>query len=69
MIDGRYEIALASKGLALFVLLEADCEGRFSDNAFDMLAGDRRTITFIPQEKSAQPTFVVRDLHSCQATE
>jgi beta-mannosidase len=68
-VDGKYEISLSSSGPALFVLIEADCEGRFSDNAFDMLAGESRTITFTPQEAGAAPNFVVRDLQSCQATE
>jgi beta-mannosidase len=67
--DGTWSIALSSKGLALFVSIEADCAGRFSDNAFDMLAGESRTITFTPEEDGAKPSFVVRDLHSCQATE
>lgn len=68
-IDGRYEITLASAGLSLFIMIEADCEGRFSDNAFDMLAGESRTIIFTPQEEGMTPNFIVRDLQSCQATE
>jgi beta-mannosidase len=67
--DGTWSIALSSKGLSLFVSIEANCPGRFSDNAFDMLAGENRTITFTPEEDGAKPSFVVRDLHSCQATE
>jgi beta-mannosidase len=67
--DGTWSIALSSKGLALFVSIEADCAGRFSDNAFDMLAGESRTIIFTPEAGAAKPSFVVRDLHSCQATE
>ena len=68
-VDGRHEITLASAGLALFVMIEADCEGCFSDNAFDMLAGESRTIIFTPRKRGATPSFVVRDLQSCQATE
>jgi beta-mannosidase len=68
-VDGKYEIALSPAGLALFVLIEADCAGRFSDNAFDMLAGESRTVTFMPEIPGATPNFVVHDLHSCQATE
>jgi len=67
--DGSVAITLSSKGLALFVSIEADCAGRFSDNAFDMLAGESRTIVFIPEARGAVPSFVVRDLQSCQATE
>ncbi|MBL0373133.1 glycoside hydrolase family 2 protein [Rhizobium sp. KVB221] len=67
--DGTFVITLSAKALALFVVIEADCPGRFSDNAFDMLAGESRTITFTPEEKEATSAFVVRDLHSCQATE
>jgi beta-mannosidase len=68
-VDGGFGITLTSSGLALFTMIEADCEGWFSDNAFDMLAGESRTIRFTPQEKGAAPHFVVRDLYSCQATE
>jgi beta-mannosidase len=67
--DGASAISLSAKGLALFVMLEADRAGRFSDNAFDMLAGESRTIVFMPDVKGDAPIFVVRDLHSCQAVE
>jgi beta-mannosidase len=67
--DGGYDIVLRAEGLALFVSIEADCEGRFSDNAFDMLAGESRTIRFTPRDEGPAPRFVVRDLQSCQATE
>lgn len=66
--EDRYELTVTSRALALFVTFEADVGGRFSDNVFDMLAGETRTVTFIPKEKVAQPSFVLRDLHSCQAT-
>ncbi|MDB5523169.1 MAG: beta-mannosidase [Rhizobium sp.] len=67
--DGTYSISLSATGLALFILIEADCEGRFSDNAYDMLAGESRTIAFTPQQMGAAAKFTVRDLHTCQATE
>jgi beta-mannosidase len=67
--DGRWHISLTSAGLALFVMLEADVAGRFSDNAFDLLSGESRTITFTAEDSSATPRFVVRDLESCQAVE
>jgi beta-mannosidase len=65
---GVHDIALATTGLALFVVLEADIAGRFSDNAFDMLAGEKRTITFIADDPSVSPQFTLRDLQSCQAS-
>jgi beta-mannosidase len=67
--DGAYAISLSAKGLALFMMLEADRAGRFSDNAFDLLAGESRTIVFTPDVRGDAPIFVVRDLHSCQAVE
>lgn len=57
-------ITLTANGLALFTSLEADTQGRFSDNAFDMLPGESRTITFTPSDASQTPTFTLRDLHS-----
>ena len=65
--DGAHEITLASKALALFVMIEANVAGRFSDNAFDMTAGESRTITFTPEDAGAAAEFTIRDLHSCQA--
>ena len=67
--DGAYEITLASKGLALFVMIEASVAGRFSDNAFDMTAGESRTITFTPEDAGATAEFTIRDLHSCQTAD
>lgn len=58
------EITLVSNGLSLFTALEADVNGRFSDNAFDMLPNETRIITFTPADPSAQPQFILRDLHS-----
>jgi beta-mannosidase len=67
--EGRWHISLNSAGLALFVMLEADVAGRFSENAFDMLSGESRIITFTAEDPSAMPRFVLRDLESCQAAE
>ena len=61
-------ITLTAGGLSLFTALEADTPGRFSDNAFDMLPGETRTITFTPTDPSATPTFTLRDLHSATST-
>ena len=59
-----HEITLTSHGLSLFTALEADVTGRFSDNAFDMLPGETRTITFTPTDTTTNPNFTLRDLHS-----
>ncbi|MFY0578117.1 glycoside hydrolase family 2 protein [Cystobacter fuscus] len=67
--DGGYEITLSSKGLALFVMIEADIEGRFSDNAFDLTAGESQTVFFTPAEQGAEAEFTLRDLYSCRAVD
>jgi beta-mannosidase len=67
--DGSYEITLSVEGLALFVLVEASIAGRFSDNAFDMTAGESRTIDFTPEGGAADCKFTIRDLYSCQAAD
>ena len=59
-----HEITLTSHGLSLFTALEADVTGRFSDNAFDMLPGETRTVTFTPTDTTTKPNFTLRDLHS-----
>ncbi len=68
--DGVFDINLSAKALALFVTVETDIAGRFSDNGFDMLAGDKRTITFVPKVPTTiAPTFLLRDLFSCYSEE
>jgi beta-mannosidase len=67
--DGAYEITLACRGLALFVMIEANIAGRFSDNAFDMTAAESRTIVFTPEDAGAAAEFTIRDLHSCQTAD
>lgn len=62
-VDGN-SLTLTSNGLSLYTALEADVPGRFSDNAFDMLPGESRTIAFTPTDPSATPQFTLRDLHS-----
>ena len=64
--DGTYSVTVNSRGLALFVVVEADIKGRYSDNVFDMTAGETRTLTFRPDEVGSVPTFRWYDLHSCQ---
>jgi len=67
--DGSYEIALSSKGLALFVMLEASIEGRFSDNVLDMTSGESQSITFLPTDRAGEAKFTIRDLYSCQTAD
>ena len=63
---GLYEIRVTARGLALHVMVEADCEGRYSDNAFDLTAGETKTIIFTPKNHlPVPPTIGVLDLYSC----
>lgn len=62
-IDGN-QIRITSKALALFVAAEADVAGRFDQNAFTLLPGQERTVTFTPTDPNATPNFTLRDLHS-----
>ena len=64
MVTNENTITVGSNGLSLFTALEADVQGRFSENAFDMLLGESRTITFVPVDPTAKPTFTLRNLHS-----
>ena len=65
--DGAFAVTASATGLALHVMLEADVAGRWSDNAFDLTAGERRTVIFTPAERGgAIPEFRWLDLHSCQ---
>ncbi len=62
---GSFEIAVSAQGLALFVMLEADVGGLFSDNAFDLHAGEMRRIVFkpsVPLAAGALPGITVYDL-------
>jgi beta-mannosidase len=66
--DGAVLVTISSKALALYVALECDVAGHFSNNAFDLLAGESVLITFTPDNPSdlsrAAKTLVVRDLYS-----
>ncbi|MBV2184446.1 MAG: glycoside hydrolase family 2 protein, partial [Rhizobium sp.] len=67
--DGRFDVTVGATGLALFLMLEADCPGRFSDNAFDLHAGMTRRVTFTPTTPLADgrvPQIRTFDLQSCQ---
>ncbi|SHH25367.1 beta-mannosidase [Cognatiyoonia sediminum] len=59
-----YDITVTSEGLALFTTVEADTEGRFSDNAFDMMPGETKILRFTLKDPSAQPNFSLRHLHN-----
>jgi beta-mannosidase len=65
--DGGFSVAAAARGLALYVMLEADVAGRWSDNGFDLAAGERKTVVFIPTECGVCLQFRWVDLHSCQS--
>ena len=48
-------------------MIEADVEGRYSDNAFDLTAGESRIIRFTPRGPlTSAPVFTGYDLQSCQ---
>jgi len=61
-------ITITAERLALYVAAECDVDGHFSDNAFDLLGGETKTITFTPSTPSditvAKDTLVIRDLYS-----
>jgi beta-mannosidase len=65
---GALAITLKAKALALYVSLECDAAGHFSNNAFDLLPGESITITFTPDNpsdmKRAGDTLMIRDLYS-----
>ncbi len=68
--DGAVEMTLTASGLALFVMIESVTDGRYSDNAFDLTAGETRLIRFTPSvalEPEAMPEFRFYDLQSCQS--
>jgi beta-mannosidase len=59
-----WTITIAAEKLALFVAVEADCEGRFSHNAMTLFPGHPAKVTFTPKDPKAQPQFTIRDLRS-----
>ena len=59
-----WHIQIDAQALALFVSLEADVPGRFSNNAFAVFPGHPVTVTFTPADPAAAPKFTLRDLHS-----
>jgi beta-mannosidase len=66
--DGAFDVTVRASGLALYVMLESQTAGRYSDNAFDLAAGETRRITFTPTVPvSGAPAFRIYDLYSCQS--
>ncbi|AXV16408.1 beta-mannosidase [Neorhizobium sp. SOG26] len=65
---GGFDVLVKAQGLALFVLVETDVPGRYSDNAFNLAAGESRLIRFTPADAAETlPQFRIYDLYSCQA--
>jgi beta-mannosidase len=66
--ENSLDITVTSKQLALFVMLECDVSGRFSENVFDLYPSDARSLRFTPNNPAelqrAADTLVVRDLYS-----
>jgi beta-mannosidase len=60
--DGN-RLTVSAEALALFVTLEADVPGRFSDNAFALIPGQPAEIFFTPGDPAAKPRFRLRDLY------
>ncbi|WP_331374557.1 beta-mannosidase [Sinorhizobium chiapasense] len=68
-LDGAFDVIVTASGLALHVMVEADIDGRYSDNAFDLTAGETKVIRFTPKAPLAEgivPSFSAYDLESCQ---
>jgi beta-mannosidase len=67
--EGAFDVTVKANGLALHVMIEADVAGRYSDNAFDLLAGKTKVVRFTPKvalAAGALPRFAAFDLESCQ---
>jgi len=66
--NGAFDLLVQARGLALFVLIESEIPGRYSDNAFDLAAGESRRVAFTPIASTDMvPQFRIYDLYSCQA--
>ncbi len=71
-----FQISLMAEKPAFFVAIEANCDGRFSDNGFLLRPGVQRDITFISADVDADPgenatainrpgaDFTLRHLHA-----
>jgi beta-mannosidase len=60
--DNNYQILVLTDKLARNVYLRSNTEGSWSDNFFDLLPGEQRTIVFKPKKVSATATFEVSSL-------
>lgn len=58
------ELFLKVEKPAYYVPVEADIPGHFSDNAFDLLPGEAKSIFFTPDDANLNPNFVIRDIYS-----
>ncbi|MCM2451564.1 beta-mannosidase [Agrobacterium vitis] len=70
--DGSFELTVSASGLALFVMIESRLDGSYSDNAFDLTAGESRRVTFTPATPlppGEVPDFTLYDLYSCQTAD
>jgi beta-mannosidase len=65
--DGVLNITLTASKLALYVMVETEVPGRFSDNYFDLYPNESYTLTFRPEDPAhlerARTTLAVRDLY------
>lgn len=57
-------VTVTAQNLSLFTAIEADVPGRWSANAFHLLPGEARVLTFTPADPGAKPNFTLRNLHS-----
>ncbi len=68
VVGDTLKIDVSARNLALQVMLETSVHGRFSDNVFDLLPGEKRVVTFAPTDPAdaalAAETLVLRDLYS-----
>lgn len=64
--SGVWLLTLTAEALGLFVTVEADQPGRFSDNGFFMIPGEAVVVRFTADASTPSPRFLVRDLQ--QAT-
>ena len=62
--DGSYHLTITAEKLALFVAVESDQPGRFSQNALTVFPGHAARVTFTPNHPEPAPHFTIRDLHS-----
>ncbi len=58
------QLTLSAIKPAYYVSLEADVAGHFGDNAFDLLPGETKSLSFIADDPTAKPNFTIRDLYS-----